>query len=341
MSKRSVLQALTTSGMILLFCSGGESHAKANDLQTACHLTIEPKEPTPNPTHILSTVQFQFAVQYDAACHIKVLPTAKSPMLCSTPQIDIEPAQTPEQFRANIFVPCQFKRPGFYYSPPIALEISKNDHATAQNIPLKLQKVTIKPYLNPDNASIPLEDTLEIRPWIQTGGYLGLLGMLIGLGLFGIVFGCLRWRKNQTIPQIQTPPPPPPVKIFLAEIATLIDITPQTIEEYKRYHDKLSNGLRQYLSAKTKLNVLNCTTSQLAAQLTQTDLTDVLQQEIIRLLSASDVVKFTRNMPGSAANLKLLRDCEKLAENIETFYQTIENPPEQTTTNPRDHETTP
>ena len=327
-------------GCLIPLCHA--SHALAQPISTApeCHIDIQQLPPDPDTTHILKSVNFKYHVTYDESCHLHVIPKANSPMECDEPLINIKPAQLLTQFTAEISVQCHFKRPGYFFSPPVEFEISQENIQTRQIHTPNLHLIHIQPYISTDAGTKPIEAELQLSTWKQTGGYAWLIFALLILGTLAITFGYAKYsrKKQPTIEQL--PPPLSPYQIFLSEIDALLPITPETVQEYKSYHDRLSNSLRQYLTAKTNFDAMSCTTKQIDENLTSFNLPNNLKTEIIRLLKQSDIIKFTRDVPSLAANLTLLRDTCLLAENLEHWFlekeklQTEQENPTQTQSSP-------
>ena len=103
--------------------------------------------------------------------------------------------------------------------------------------------------------------------------------------------------------------------------------------EIKMYYDKLSEALKYYLSQRLLLPVMESTTRQLR-NLLKGILVDGQIDEVMRILSDCDLVKFSRVDPSPTKRMALVRDTGILVSSIERFMTQKETQGDQSAANP-------
>ena len=300
------------------------------DAQTAdhsCNVSIVPIDEAPTRTHLLEPVSYHFAITYDDKCQIEVLPIASDKkMICNKPTVELVPSDQPGRISNRIMVTCEYLSPGFFFRPPFQIQIQdENQHPIGERIP-QMRALEVRAYLDEANRNKPLDDYLTIVPWNQLPLRLMVFFALMGLLLISgglVLFFRIRKRKND----LEHQPPVSelkPIERFSLEIEQLINIIPVSIAEYKVFHDHLSNALRQYICARTQMDAMSCTTIGLCKRLHNHQIPADICEDVMRILSESDRVKFAYEAPGQGANMILLRDAANLANQIESYMLSIE-----------------
>lgn len=312
-------------------CCHLSATAQAEPRMTECQVTLTESEPNPTPTVILTPITYRYMLTYSASCQAKAILNAKPPMECHSPMTEILPSQTSDQVMASVTVQCQFKRPGYYYSPPITVEVSKLTSQIKQTLSPKLQPITILPH-HPDNPTpLPLEASLQFMPWQKNNGHIWLA--LIALGIILICGYWIHARYAQNLKPISASVilPPSPIERFKSELSNLAKVTPTDTESWKAYYDCLSHALRQYLTDRAQTDALQLTTYQLQSKLQTLHLPSDLRCQILAVLRQSDQVKFTPHMPQHAANIHILQSMNDMADTLENFFIEREQQMEATT----------
>ena len=294
-------------------------HAQAQNA-SHCDVSISASNEVPSSTHLLTPVLYQFDVTFHERCHIAVLPHSSEQISCNKPSVELVPNDQPGKLSNRIQVKCEYLSPGFFFRPPFSVQIlDGTEHAVGSMIPA-MHEIEVKPFLDESGRTRQLEDNLVLMSWNQVQVWvLILLTVISVLLLSGIAIAIWRYRRHKQLAEMQqTIEELKPIERFSLEIEQLVNIIPVSIEEYKAYHDSLSNALRQYIRERTQIDAPSCTTFQLCKRLKKRDFSQEICEIVMRILGESDRVKFAYEAPGQGANMMLLRDAANLANLIET-----------------------
>lgn len=281
------------------------THAYAKD----CHVEIKDLSELTSVS-LLSPINFNYQIIYDSDCSLQVLKFEQSFRKCHEPNLQLEDIDGVQS--ANIKIECIYTHYGYFYTPPVQFSVTDSDD----------NEVLVAP----DNREIEVfaanndsEDSLGYAwiHWLQRSSWpftVCLVVLLVCICGLGYHFYRKKQLKEEVILQAKKSSP---LNLFLEETKKLEDWMPKTIEEYQKYHDKLSQCLRIYISSRFEVDALKLTTNQLVEKISKYDVDSGYGNELRRLLGASDRVKYARDVPSQDNNLKLLRDARELVTGLE------------------------
>lgn len=307
---------------MLALCAGFMSlpgELCAQDGSGWCHVEIHELETETERNAILTPIQIRYDISLDNACHFRIIPTAQMPMVCSKPSQEILPGTTPGRHRARVETECQFRRPGFFYAPPVQFEVTSNHDKKTSIVSPRLHPIEIVPQA-PESPA-PFENLLKIQRWTPqlSTFWIILFGALI-LAMGSVIAWSIR-NSTQAQKQLEEEQREPrPIERFLAQIAPLAESAPTSVEEFKIFHDVLSYALRTYLAEKFKLDMMSCTTRNLKQLLIGIGISEASCSEILRILFESDRVKFAQNIPSQASIVLLIKNANGIVSRLEEDF---------------------
>lgn len=291
----------------------------------ACHVELDVASPEPESQHaLLSAVTYRFLESHDSTCQLIIRMKQDKAFSCraSEKRRTPLPAEGTNRIQNEITVECRYRLAGYYFSSPIFLDYYQGSRLSETRVlPNTPIQITLPP-AHPDE-----ENWLQaLRPWHRRvpSGILWLLGcVVILISTCAIV---ARRRRATRLTALSAKPeetPLSPIASFQADLAPLLEITPETEAAIKQYYDKLSAALRTYLAARLCLPVMESTTRQLNSIL-KDRLTQEHLDEISRILSACDLVKFSRTSPSPETRMTLVHDTGTLAASVEAHVTQLE-----------------
>ena len=300
--------------------------ALAQNPANHCEATLVTLDEAPDKTNLLEPVIYQFESTFNEKCQLEVKPAVYDRMICNSPTVALIPSGHSGKLSNRIQITCEYLRPGFFFSPPLSIQmLDENAHAVATLVP-QMKAIEVLPFLDADNQTKPIEDHLMIQQWHQIRVRQIAMLALIGLTIIAIlIIVLMRYLKHRqtALPQ-HLVADLKPIEKFLLEVEQLVNVLPVSIEDYKTYHDHLSNALRQYITSRTDIDAMSCTTAQLCQKMKAGDFSTETCENLMHILGESDRVKFAYEAPGQGANMMLLRDTTNLANLIEAQMQSKE-----------------
>ena len=162
-------------------------------------------------------------------------------------------------------------------------------------------------------------------PWaLRSQWPLGWIALALGLAA---AFAWIAWKISKRPKRVAPVPPPEPAEVVarrrLAALASAHDLTRG---EQLAFHVELADILRRYLSSRLGTDVTELTTdevrrmlrgemrAQAALALGATSHAGEARVEIVRVLTACDLVKFARQSPAPVECLELLRDVGRVVD---------------------------
>lgn len=318
-------------GILCLLSLPRHAHAEeksiAPDMAQAksCHVELDVVSPEPESKHaLLSTVTYRFRESHDSTCQLIIRMKQDKAFSCraSEKRHTPLPAEGTNRIQNEITLDCRYRLAGYYFSSPIFLDYYQGSRLSETRVlPNTPIQITLPP-AHPDE-----ENWLQVlRPWhrrVPSSIFWLLGGVVILISTFAIV---ARRRRATRLTALSAKPeeaPLSPIASFQADLAPLLEITPETEAAIKQYYDKLSAALRTYLAARLCLPVMESTTRQLN-RILKDRLTQEHLDEISRILSACDLVKFSRTSPSPETRMTLVRDTGSLAASVETHITQLE-----------------
>jgi hypothetical protein len=145
---------------------------------------------------------------------------------------------------------------------------------------------------------------LNLLPWLAAG----LLFALIGAGI-------LLWRRRRAIRLAAAAIDRRlPNEVALDELAHILSLGLPERGAYKEYYTLLSDCIRKYMEAVYRIPVLERTTGEILASLRGLNLDPQLARKFTSILSACDLVKFSKFTPDLAEAHQTLTDARLLVE---------------------------
>ena len=260
---------------------------------------------------VMDTVHLRYSLTYDESCQVSVVMQKLENVVCAKPETLIKQAGMMSRLVLQVDVDCQYRSPGVFFIPPVSYAVTEPGRQDAVTVIPPFAQVSIQPSL----SDRPLEDSLQFFPWMQSKGLMWLMFLVLA-GIM-LVITVIIYRRSTPNPMQDTlRQAPNPIEVLLADIAVLLDTIPSNLAEYKLYHDRLSSSFRLFLSQTFGVDAFSYTTNQLCQVLQDLGLEAGLCEEIRRILSESDLVKFAQDEPSQAATMLLLRDMGYLSNRL-------------------------
>ena len=135
----------------------------------------------------------------------------------------------------------------------------------------------------------------------------GLALLVVGL----VVALILAWRRRRARPEPAVPGEPPEAA-FARALDALRHDGPALARD--KFHDRLSDAIRRYVTAASGVDALDLTTRELERELKRSPRArDEAAEEVVRILRRSDLVKFARRADAWEEAKTLLEDASRLA----------------------------
>ncbi|MBF0510678.1 MAG: hypothetical protein HQK57_17365 [Deltaproteobacteria bacterium] len=172
---------------------------------------------------------------------------------------------------------------------------------TGESNPLSIRVTSILPTPDPKATASgppdikPIKDLVPItRPWRDYWPFL-----VAALVLVGIIVYALWWKKRRRNQATATAPPPPPAdQTALAALEELERTTFYGLDGLRMFYYRLSMICRRYLEDMWRFPAVEFTTEEIIPVLRGLTLGEP-GQEMIRLLTMADLVKFADVVPGT------------------------------------------
>jgi hypothetical protein len=216
-----------------------------------------------------------------------------------------------------VLYPLAAWRPGNYELPRIALRLRTPQGE--RTVSVQLPTFTVTSVLPEDTTGIQMKGAKDVFganriwwPWL-------LLLLLLLLAILAYIW----WRRRERpeAAPVEIVPPMPAREVALERLAALRRSGLLERGELKPYYAELSETLRHYAATLAPEYSVDLTTTELAQQLRQRDVTLL---DLIRVLGTADLVKFARSRPPAET---ALRDIDAAESWIE---RTSAPPPAQT-----------
>ena len=276
-------------------------HAFAQDCQPEIKLAQ-----TDYQSQIYTPLHYIYTITYPTHCRMEPVLVNHHAMQCQVHHV--QTTQNTSLSETSVDVLCQYHKYGYFYTSPVYFRLS--DSQTSQTI--RFYPDSAETFIqNKSVESMPQNFGIiqwKQRPVLTWTILIISLILLISAGLFAAHIR----RKKQILQNI----PKPPVEIFMSEIDKLEKRTPDSIESYQLFYDALSAALRQYIRDMVHIDALKLTTKQLIQNLPETHIHQKDIDEINRILTASDSVKFSRKRPDGKEHRSMINDARILAQNI-------------------------
>jgi len=189
---------------------------------------------------------------------------------------------------------------GRFVIPPFPVAFLPTDTSSKyQIITSQPLEIYVESVVNDPNAAIH-----DIRPPLGIpADYLRLAlmigSLLLGLAALGFAYWMYR-RSKQGQPVFRREPPRPAHEIALAELQKLLQSGLLAAGEYKLFYSELSDIARRYMERRFYVNAMEETTTEILASLNGASLAPGQLELARELLTACDLVKFAKYVPGSA-----------------------------------------
>lgn len=282
-----------------------------------CHTEITQISPVTSEADTLMPIEYIYDVTFDERCQLRAIPEPNEVMDCKRPQTDLKQGNRLESLNAHVTVECVYRRPGFYYLPPVRFELTAPDNSI-QTFHPNLYRLKIPYRKDFHDTDIAIENTLVLLSWSRHLRHIWriLLAVIIGILAFTILY--FRRQKNKEFRE-KPDKEQSPIEEFMAEIQSLQVMSPVSMEDYKQFHDKLSQGVKTYISRRLKTDVMSCTSMQVCNNLSRLGVSTSLCDTAKRLLKSSACVRFAQYIPKYSDNLEILNQTKELVENLESF----------------------
>ncbi len=156
--------------------------------------------------------------------------------------------------------------------------------------------VAVEPVRDPAEG----DDLRDIKPplWIAGGVPLWLAGILAALLAAGVAYLAWRFLRRSPVAALAAAPAPRGPVDYVREFARIADMGLLERGATKLYYTRLADVMRRFLEDRTRIDALERTTAEIAADLVATDDVDAdSAASIIEFLKAADLVKFARAEP--------------------------------------------
>ncbi len=157
-----------------------------------------------------------------------------------------------------------------------------------------------------DTATMSIHDIKEpIRAPLRGGEFLGYLALALCLGqvLFGIVY--ILWRRSlesRRAPRKKTPPAVPPHILAIRSLEQLQQEKLWQNNRHKMYYTRLTDIIRGYIEGRYGIDAPEMTSDEITAALRGIGLESRSYEQISRLLTTADYVKFAKYVPSVEDN---------------------------------------
>ncbi len=277
--------------------------------------------------YVGSPVQLEYRVTFEEPLDIKFFPIEKSILIQTVDtsaqenttfelleKCDFDTVKTTE---GKISVTCKYK--GTVWSPGTFIiprqEILINDSIRF------FDELTIMVELTPEIDSIPLYDIKEsferlpqkkfdFIAFIKTYYWIPLL-----LLLFSLLYFILKRKKRKI--KISEENHLTPREKALSELDELLSLRLWEKGQEKEHFTRLSYILRDYLARHWKESLLEKTTTEIRNVLRDKNLSNYQQQDIINILTASDLVKFAKSQPTEKQILESVELTKEIIEKLD------------------------
>jgi hypothetical protein len=127
-----------------------------------------------------------------------------------------------------------------------------------------------------------------------------VLGAAAAVVLGALLAWAVRWWMRRPRPSRPAPPPRPPWEVALEELSDLERERLVDRGELSEHFDRVSHAVRRYLGDRYGFDGLECTTSELVAELRRIVPPIVVLEDIETFLARADLVKFAKAVPTEA-----------------------------------------
>lgn len=189
---------------------------------------------------------------------------------------------------------------GRFVIPPFPVAFLPTDTSSKyQIITSQPLEIYVKSVVNDPTAEIR-----DIRPPLGIPPDYLRLALMIGsflLGLAALVFAYWMYRRSKRgQPVFRKEPPRPAHEIALTELQKLLQSGLLAAGEYKMFYSELSDIARRYMERRFFINAMEETTSEILNSLNDASLSPDQVKLAREMLTACDLVKFAKYVPGNA-----------------------------------------
>ncbi len=145
--------------------------------------------------------------------------------------------------------------------------------------------------------------------WLKANWYIAL-AILVGLVL---LIWFLFFKKKKDVqeaidkPIVQEPKIPAHIKA-LKTLAFMREHKSWETEDLKTYNDKLTDVVKEYIEDRYEYNAKERTTNEILYRIDKEAIPEIQRQNLKKLLTLSDLVKFAKQKPSEEENISILND---------------------------------
>lgn len=189
---------------------------------------------------------------------------------------------------------------GYHVIPAFVFRTPTDSFKTS---PLRLQVIPVAVDTSKSIYDIkqPMAVSYTWLDWLRDNWLWVLLGIFALLAIAGMIY----YIKKRPVPAAKPPqkkPIIPPHQIALEKLHQLRDKQLWQQHEVKQYHSELSDVIREYLENRYQINALEQTTEEIFAGLKSRKITNEDRNNLRRMLTLADLVKFAKEKPEGFAN---------------------------------------
>ena len=265
----------------------------------------------------LTPVEYVYDVTFDERCQLRAVPVLNEVMDCKRPQVDFKPGNNSGILNAHTVVECVYRRPGFYYLPPVKFELTAPDN-TVETYHPNLHRLTVPYRKDFHDTDLDIENTLVLLQWSQHLRQIWRILIAVVIGILGITGLYFKRQKTQNRAE-KSSKERSPIDEFMTEIQALQAMSPVSMDDYKQFHDKLSQSVKTFISRRLGTDVLSCTSMQVCETLKKLGVSSELCQNAKRLLKSSACVRFAQYIPKYSDNLAIMNETVELVESLDAF----------------------
>ena len=324
--RRLICKAFVFASIVLISdLSFAQESPKVAQRPESCHAEIKLLSPTAKSEYdLLSPVNYHFVETHDDKCQMTIRMKQEKSYACRQTDIHLtllNQSDGTTRVQNEITVVCRYRLAGYYFSSPLYVDYHAGE-VLAQTLVLPNTEIHVKiPPLDPSEEA----QLHRLQPWHRS------IPVIIWWILGGIVLALVSLyvnekRRREALLKAEREASnaveaPSPIESFMAKISPLLEATPETESEIKAFYDQLSEALRNYMSERLMLPVMESTTRQLRSKL-EGNLAAGHIDELIRILSECDLVKFSRIDPSPTKRMSLVRDTSILVSSVESYLET-------------------
>ena len=214
---------------------------------------------------------------------------------------------------------------GLWAIPPIPVQIGE-DVLETEPILLSVQTVevdtseAIKDIKDPLDTPYTFQEIMEI-----VGKTVGVIW--VALKLIAILFYFIGKKPTVKVQEQKNTPSIAPHEWALQQLNELNESLLWQNGDFKTYHIKLSEVIRNYLEKRFDILALESTTHEIKSQLNRVDIPIELKEKIIEALTISDLTKFAKAQPLAYENEFAIKTAFRL---VQETVPVVEDEPNNT-----------